>query len=98
MTTIQPLLLPCNGSLDLTLVELTEKVNNLESKILSLFIGLAEIERMPYDREHIIFKMMIARLYNGNYKLKDLVKTFNVSHKTNSQMGTCFVKRRHPSN
>ena len=59
MNTIQPLLLPCNGSLDLTLVELTEKVNNLESKILSLFIGLAEIERMPCDREHIIFKMMI---------------------------------------
>jgi hypothetical protein len=72
-------------------VELTEKVNNLESKILSLFIGLAEIERMPCDREHIIFKMMIARLYNGKYKLKGLVKTFKVSNKTIRKWGRALL-------
>jgi len=78
-------------SLDLTLVEITEKVNNLESKILSLFIGLAEIERMPCDREHIIFKMMIGRLYNGKYKLKSLVKTFTVSSKTIRKWGRALL-------
>ena len=91
MNTIQPLLLPCNGSLDLTLVEVTQKVHNLESRILSLFIGLAEIERMPCDRDHIIFKMMVARLYNGNYKLKDLVKTFKISNKTIRKWGRALL-------
>jgi len=91
LNTIQPLLLPCNGSLDLTLVEITEKVNNLESKILSLFIGLAEIERMPCDREHIIFKMMVGRLYNGKYKLKNLAKTFTVSGKTIRKWGRALL-------
>ena len=91
MGTIEPLLLPCNGSLDLTLVEITEKVNNLESKILSLFIGLAEIERMPCDREHIIFKMMVGRLYNGKYKLKTLAKTFTVSGKTIRKWGRALL-------
>ena len=91
MNTIQPLLLPCNGSLDLTLIEITQKVNNLENKVLSLFIGLAEIERMPCDREHIIFKMMVGRLYNGKYKLKDLAKTFNVSCKTIRKWGQALL-------
>ena len=91
MGTIQPLLLPCNGSLDLSLVEITEKVNNLENKILSLFIGLAEIERMPCDREHLIFKMMVGRLYNGKYKLKNLAKTFTISRKTIRKWGRALL-------
>ena len=50
MDIIQQLLLPCNGSLDINVVE---RINSCNEKELSLFIGLAELERIPFDREHI---------------------------------------------
>ena len=79
MSIIQQLLLPCKGSLDITLIE---RVNSSNAKELSLFIGLAELERVPFDKEHVLFKMLLGRLYNCGYKLNDLVKKFGPSHKT----------------
>ena len=79
MSIIQQLLLPCNGSLDITIVE---RINSTDDKELSLYIGLAEVERIPFDRDHILFKMLLGRMYNCNYKLDDLVKKFGPSHKT----------------
>ena len=79
MSIIQQLLLPCNGSLDITIVE---RINSADQKELSLFIGLAELERIPFDKEHILFKMFLGRMYNCKYKLDDLVRKFGPSHKT----------------
>jgi len=79
MSIIQQLLLPCNGSLDITIVE---RINSADKKELSLFIGLAELERIPFDKEHILFKMFLGRMYNCKYKLDDLVRKFGPSHKT----------------
>ncbi len=79
MSIIQQLLLPCNGSLDITIVE---RINSTNIKELSLYIGLAEVERIPFDRNHILFKMLFGRMYNCKYKLDDLVKKFGPSHKT----------------
>ena len=71
--------MPCNGSLDITIVE---RINSINIKELSLYIGLAEVERIPFDRDHILFKMLLGRMYNSKYKLDDLVEKFGPSHKT----------------
>jgi len=79
MSIIQQLLLPCNGSLDISIVE---RINSTDIKELSLYIGLAEVERIPFDKDHILFKMLLGRMYNCKYKLDELVKSFGPSHKT----------------
>jgi len=71
--------LPCNGSLDISIVE---RINSTDIKELSLYIGLAEVERIPFDKDHILFKMLLGRMYNCKYKLDELVKSFGPSHKT----------------
>jgi hypothetical protein len=88
MSIIQQLLLPCNGSLDITLLE---RVNSSGEKELSLFIGLAELERIPFKREHVLFKMLIGRLYNCGYRLNDLVAKFGPSHKTIRRWGKALL-------
>ena len=88
MSIIQQLLLPCNGSLDITLLE---RVNSSGEKELSLFIGLAELERIPFEREHVLFKMLLGRLYNCGYTLNDLVAKFGSSHKTIRRWGKALL-------
>jgi len=86
--TIQQYLLPCNGELDINLVE---DINNLDEKVLRVMIGLAQIECLPADRNHILVKMLIGRLYNANFKLKDLVEKFNRSPKTIRKWGMALL-------
>ena len=81
---IQQILLPTNGSLDLTVVR---TVNMNEEMYLSVLIGLAEIERLPYDKNHVVFKILVGRFYNTGYKLNKLSQVFGVSEKTIRKWG-----------
>ena len=82
MSTLQPLLSPVKGSPDLLLY-----VNPQDPGELFVFLGLALLERVPHVRDHIAFKMLLARLYNAGMKVASLVICFGVAHTTLRRWG-----------
>ncbi len=84
---IEQILLPTNGSLDLTVV----KTVNIHNEIYwSVLIGLAEIERLPHDKDHIVFKILVGRFYNTGHRLNNLSQVFGVSEKTIRKWGNAL--------
>jgi len=84
---IEQILLPANGSLDLTVVK---TVNMHEEIYWSVLIGLAEIERLPHDKNHIVFKILVGRFYNTGHRLNNLSQVFGVSEKTIRKWGNAL--------
>jgi hypothetical protein len=47
-----------------------------------VFYGLELLEVVPAQREHIAYKLLVARLYNAGLRVKTLEEVFEVSPKT----------------
>ena len=86
ITTLQPLLVPVKGSPDFFLY-----ANPQNPKELMVFLGMALLERVPHLREHIAFKMLLARLYNAKVKVLSLVECFGVAHTTLRRWGLALL-------
>ena len=54
---------------------------------LLLFYGGELLERLPNDREHVQYKLMVAKLYNAGVKVRVLQELFEVSPKTMRRWG-----------
>ncbi len=84
--TLQPLLVPVKGSPDLLLY-----VNPQDPAELFVFLGMALLERVPHLRDHIAFKMLLARLYNAGVKVGSIVICFGVAHTTLRRWGLSLL-------
>lgn len=61
-------------------------VSRDKTKLL-VFYGGELLERLPDDREHILYKLMVATLYNASINARHLQKAFNVDPKTMRHWG-----------
>ena len=52
---------------------------------------MALLERVPHERDHIAFKMLLARLYNARVKVVSLVACFGVAHTTLRRWGLALL-------
>ena len=52
---------------------------------------MALLERVPRERDHIAFKMLLARLYNAGVKVVSLVICFGVAHTTLRRWGLALL-------
>ena len=84
--TLQPLLVPVKGSPDFLLY-----VNPQDPAELFVFLGMALLERVPHVRDHIAFKMLLARLYNARVKVASIVICFGVAHTTLRRWGLSLL-------
>ena len=83
---LQPFLVPVKGAPDLTL-----SVNPQYPDELFVFLGMALLERVPRLRDHIAFKMLLARLYNAKVRVKTLVECFGVALTTLRRWGLALL-------
>ena len=84
--TLQPLLTPVKGAPDIIL-----SINPKYPKELFVFLGMALLERVPNIRDHVAFKMLLARLYNAKVGVKKLVECFGVAHTTLRRWGLALL-------
>ena len=83
---LQPLLLPVKGTPDIVL-----SIDPKTPDELFVFLGMALLEKVPRVREHLAFKMLLARLYNGGVSGRKLKKVFGVARSTLRRWG-CALK------
>ena len=83
---LQPILVPVKGAPDIVL-----SVNPQYPDELFVFLGMALLERVPRLRDHIAFKMLLARLYNAKVKVRTLVECFGVAHTTLRRWGLALL-------
>ena len=57
---LQPILTPVKGGPDIVLSTHPKSPDEV-----SVFLGMAMLEKVPRLRDHISFKMLVARLYNS---------------------------------
>jgi hypothetical protein len=57
------------------------------AETLLLFYGGELLERLPNDREHVQYKLMVARLYNAGVKMRVLREIFRVAPQTMRRWG-----------
>jgi hypothetical protein len=84
--TLQPILVPVKGAPDIIL-----SVNPQYPDELYVFLGMALLERVPRLRDHIAFKMLLARLYNAKVRVRTLVECFGVAHTTLRRWGLALL-------
>lgn len=60
---------------------------NPEQNQLHVYYGAELLERVPDDREHVEYKLLVARLYNAHVKATVLAEVFRVDRKTMSRWG-----------
>ena len=53
-----------------------------EEGVHSLFLGLALIQRLPGNREHVLHKLAVAQLVNANLSVRGLAREFHHSPRT----------------
>ena len=66
--TLRPILSSVKGTPDFV-ISITPKY----PEELFVFLGMALLERVPKSKDHIAFKMMLARLYNAGVVVRLLV-------------------------
>ncbi len=84
--TLQPLLTPVKGAPDFVL-----SVNPQYPDELFVFLGMALLERVPCFKDHVAFKMLLARLYNAKVQVQSLVKCFGIAHTTLRRWGLALL-------
>ncbi len=84
--TLQPLLRPVKGAPDFVL-----SVNPQYPDELFVFLGMALLERVPCFKDHVAFKMLLARLYNAKVQVQSLVKCFGIAHTTLRRWGLALL-------
>jgi hypothetical protein len=80
--TLQPVLSSVKGTPDFLISTAAKYPDEL-----FVFLGMALLERVPRFREHIAFKMLLARLYNAGVVVRLLVECFGVAHTTLRRWG-----------
>jgi len=55
--------------------------------MLEVYFGLALLERVERGKDSLQFKLLVARLYNMNYKRRALVEAFGADLKTIRKWG-----------
>jgi len=84
--TLQPLLVPVKGAPDFIL-----SINPQYPDELFVFLGMALLERVPRLRNHVAFKMLLARLYNAKVQVQSLVECFGIAHTTLRRWGLALL-------
>jgi hypothetical protein len=79
---LQPILVPVKGAPDIVL-----SINRKSPEELFVFLGMAMLEKVPRLRDHISFKMLLARLYNSGVSSRRLKKTFGIARSTLRRWG-----------
>ncbi len=64
-----------------------------DGRFIDVFYGVELLETVPQDREHMAFRMMVARLYNAGVKVTALSETFNLDRKTIASWGNALRAR-----
>ena len=64
-----------------------------DGRFIDVFYGLELMESVPDDREHMAFRMMVARLYNSRVKVTALEKAFGLDRKTIASWGKALRAR-----
>ena len=80
--TLQPVLSSVKGTPDFVI-----SISPKYPEELFVFLGMALLERVPQSKDHIAFKMLLARLYNAGVKVRLLVGCFGVAHTTLRRWG-----------
>jgi hypothetical protein len=80
--TLQPILAPVKGAPDSIL-----SINPQYPNELFVFLGMALLERVPRLRDHVAFRMLLARLYNSKVQVQSLVGCFGIAHTTLRRWG-----------
>ena len=79
---LQPILMPVKGAPDIVL-----SIDPKNPEELFVFLGMAMLEKVPRLRDHISFKMLLARLYNSGVSSRRLKKTFGIARSTLRRWG-----------
>lgn len=79
---LQPILMPVKGAPDIIL-----SIDPSTPEELFVFLGMAMLEKVPRLREHVAFKMLLARLYNAGVSGRRLKETFGVARSTLRRWG-----------
>lgn len=77
MNTIQPLLVPCTG----TLADLHVTVDQMAPTDFTVYWGTALLQRVPNDKNSVLFRIIVALLLNLNFRIGSVAKAFGVSEK-----------------
>lgn len=80
---LQPVLTPVKGAT----MDFVLSVDPKQPEELFVFLGMALLEKVPRLRNHITFKMLLARLYNAKVRVATLVKCFGVARTTLRRWG-----------
>ena len=79
---LQPILMPVKGAPDIVL-----SIDPRFPDELFVFLGMAMLEKIPRVREHVAFKMLLGRLYNGGVSASLLTRLFGVARSTLRRWG-----------
>lgn len=79
---LQPILMPVKSAPDIVL-----SIDPKTPGELFVFLGMALMEKVPYLREHVAFKMLLARLYNAGTHGRRLTERFGVARSTLRRWG-----------
>jgi transposase len=79
---LQPILMPVKGTPDIVL-----SIDPKTPDELFVFLGMALLEKVPRAREHLAFKLLLARLSNAGMHSRRLTQTFGVARSTLRRWG-----------
>ena len=79
-TNLHPVLIPAQHSCPFSLYTDTGDIESCT--FIELHIGVICLERVPNERSHFLYKMLIARLRLNGFQLKGISKMFNYSENT----------------
>jgi len=64
-----------------------------DEQTIHVFYGLELLEVVPADREHVAYKMLVARLYNAGLRVRALAEVFQLDPKTMRAWGRALRSR-----
>jgi hypothetical protein len=64
-----------------------------DEQAIHVFYGLELLEVVPADREHIAYRMLVARLYNAGLRVRTLAEVFSLDPKTMRAWGQALCSR-----
>ena len=64
-----------------------------DEQAIHVFYGLELLEVVPADREHVAYKLLVARLYNAGLRVRTLAEVFQLDPKTMRAWGHALRSR-----
>lgn len=64
-----------------------------DERAIHVFYGLELLEVVPADREHVAYKLLVARLYNAGLRVRTLAEVFQLDPKTMRAWGRALCSR-----